>query len=330
MVTWRAECKIYMQMLHLCFAIGGILSPIATAPFLLSSSTTVANNTTQGNTEYFKNISNITLDINGKFDSDMPNLESNLYIAYIMTSLLLISAAIPFFILFIGTRFKHFKEDNQNKTNQERRINRGTKLCLLIIVASLVSSSVAIEKGLFQFLTAFCVKQFLWTKSKSSYANSVFWASYAISRVLAIFIISKLSPAKMILIYATLLVLSCTGLTVTSAFYLYTGFWIFLGLNGFSISVIIPTIFPWTEKHFFTVTGSVTSILIVSGSVGGMVNPLAIGSLMDDVTPMYFCYLLLGESVILLSLFLFGSVVSKNINAEKTTNKEVTEDFLET
>ena len=32
--TWGDEGRAYMQALHFCFAMGGILSPMATAPFL--------------------------------------------------------------------------------------------------------------------------------------------------------------------------------------------------------------------------------------------------------------------------------------------------------
>jgi hypothetical protein len=52
-----------------------------------------------------------------------------------------------------------------------------------------------------------------------------------------------------------------------------------------------------------------------------MVNPIILGFLMDELTPMWFCYLLLGESVMLFVLFIAALFLSKNNPTNDKINK---------
>lgn len=341
MQTWRADNKFYMQVLHLSFAVGGILSPLATAPFLLNviqnknvSDTFVTRSTNVTDMENFtsgvEQISNSS-DVFGTDNIDLYDFkngagnESKLYQAYIITSCLLLTAAISFLVLHL----KRKGDNNEEKANDgilkdSSVMAFSTKILALVILACLACFDVAIEKGTHEFITTFCVTQFSWSKSKGSYLNSAFWAAYAFGRFSGIFTIQIIKPSKMILIYMIGLILSYVGLLVSAMFDFDIGIWICLPLSGFSMSIIFPTLFTWTEISLLPVTGAVASLFVVCGSLGSILNPLAIGTLMDNVTAMYFCYLLLGESVILFFLFLSALYLSKTLKFQKSKEKSLT------
>jgi MFS family permease len=90
------------------------------------------------------------------------------------------------------------------------------------------------------------------------------------------------------------------------------------------MSIIFPTIFSWTEAEVLRVTGRIASLFLIGSSSGTMVNPIVLGFLMDELTPMWFCYLLLGESVMLFVLFIAALFLSKHIkNSQYTAYRDV-------
>lgn len=341
MQTWRTESKFYMQVLHLSFAVGGILSPLATAPFLLNvmknqnvsdtlvtASTNVKDiqNFVSGGEQIFNSSSNFGTDSGDTNNfQNVTGKESKLYQAYIITSCLLVTAAIPFLLLHLKRRGDNNVEKFQDGSlKKNKTMSFSFKILVLVNLAFLTCFDVAIEKGTHEFITAFCVTQFDWSKSKGSYLNSAFWAAYAFGRFSGIFTIQIIKPHKMIFIYMVGLILSYVGLLVSALFDYDIGLWICLPLSGFCMSIIFPTLFTWTEISLLPVTGAVTSLFVVCGSLGSVLNPIAIGTLMDNVTAMYFCYLLLGESVVLFFLFLSALYLSKTLKTLKEKQKSLT------
>ncbi|PVD30383.1 hypothetical protein C0Q70_09648 [Pomacea canaliculata] len=69
------------------------------------------------------------------------------------------------------------------------------------------------------------------------------------------------------------------------------GVWVCTVLAGISMSSIFPTGFLWMEEEFVRVTGRVASSILVASSSGTMVNPIALGALMQNLTPMCRLYL---------------------------------------
>ncbi|KAK0055323.1 sodium-dependent glucose transporter 1A-like isoform X1 [Biomphalaria pfeifferi] len=74
---------------------------------------------------------------------------------------------------------------------------------------------------------------------------------------------------------------------------------------GISMSAVFPAGFSWTEAELLRVTGPISSCILVSASVGTMINPLMLGVLMTELSNMWFCYLLLGQTVLLCCIFVF-------------------------
>lgn len=348
-----------MQTLHFCFAFGGILSPLATAPFLspkleprvvshVANQTAIIlhNNISNVNISgnllksggsynltnvtnglpYINSLKNLTLAINVTTQNTTETVEwvkpqnSRIYIAYFITSSLALSAALPFLITFLRSRNTNLSSSLQNvRDKNEPEMSFKARCLILLNMCILIGTYSAIEDTFAGFLTTFCVEQMDWTKTQGSYATSIYWASFGAGRFFGIVLVKFCSPVRMITMYCSLLILSFIGLFFTSFASYDGGVWICSSLAGLAMSIIFPTIFTWTEAEVLRVTGKVASLFLIGSSSGTMVNPIILGFLMDELTPMWFCYLLLGESVMLFTLFISALFLSKHIKESQYT-----------
>lgn len=334
--TFRNEksARSFMQTLHFTFAIGGIMSPIVTAPFLMSSQrmennmTTHLENTT-GIQNLFKNgEASVTLKQNEFHYIDNPidttviydtanqaglgfQPTSKLYQAYLISTGLCITAAIPFIILSFHKRTESRVDDeSKGEERLQRKLPFVLKCLILVLMCCFLGTDNGIEDAYFGFFTTYTVKEYGWTKKKGSYAASVYWAAYAFGRFSAIFIVPYFKPSTLLRIYSKLLVVSVTGLFICTIFTFQSGVWIFSPIIGFAVSVFFPSIFLWTEEDFVPVTGRVASLLMFSAALGSMINPIIIGYLMDRFTPKCFVYITLGQSIALLLMSWIATFLS--------------------
>ncbi|XP_033761399.1 LOW QUALITY PROTEIN: uncharacterized protein LOC117343177 [Pecten maximus] len=380
---WGDEGRSFMQALHFSFAMGGILAPMATAPFLVDDPeirnltmmkqllrkprsllgndtafydtvssalgfttesvnstleiitynvTSFLNSSTSGLSLSMMNeqlnatlsplfettmmslgqistitapsiINSTTTVVTSTFPPQLPDEPSQLWKACSITSAMGLTACIPFIIMRLKSKTKNGKwpEDEEKLL---RILPLSTKALILFNMSMLLGTYSAIEDTFAGFLTTFCVKQMKWTKAMGSFTTSVYWASFGGGRFVGIFLVKMCDPVRIITLYSTLLVLSFVGLYCTSTGQFDGGVWVCAFLGGFALSVIFPTIFTWTEAELLPVTGKIASIFLIASSSGTMVNPIVLGYLMDSLTPMWFCYLLLGESIAMYILFL--------------------------
>ena len=325
--TWGDKGRSFMQALHFCFALGGILSPLATAPFLAPKQTELLPINPR---EFYPASSHIDDSLlfqnssshsyNGNFTrTDQTNLhnpskESRIYIAYFISSFLGLTASVPFFVMFMKSKFRTLSPVSHTPEKEsggiKKKFTLGRKIIVMAIMMSIMGTYSAIEDTFAGFLATFCVKQMDWSKSLGSFATSIYWAAFGGGRFCGIFLVRYFSPVRMILIYCCLLIISFTGLFVTSLKVYDAGVWICVPLSGFSLSIIFPTIFIWTEEEMINVTGKIASLFLIASSSGTMINPIVLGLLMDKLTPMWFCYLLLTESVTLLMLYITALGIS--------------------
>lgn len=337
--TFRNEksARSFMQTLHFTFAIGGIMSPIATAPFLMSSHTMENNMTHLGNTTGTQNLlkngeDSVNLMQNELYYSDNPidtikihNIDnqtgpgvqhtSKLYQAYLISTALCITAAIPFIILSFHKRTEyHVDRESKREEHLHRKLPFVLKCLILVLMCCFLGTDNGIEDAYFGFFTTYTVKEYGWSKKKGSYAASVYWAAYAFGRFSAIFIVPYFKPSTLLKMYSKLLVISVTGLFICTIFTFHVGVWIFSPIIGFAISVFFPSIFLWTEEDFVPVTGRVASLLMFSAALGSMINPIIIGYLMDRFTPKCFIYITFGQSMALLLMAWIATFVSWYVN----------------
>lgn len=346
---WGSENESYMQALHFFFAFGGILSPLATAPFLaqkldsnstslkrerinLTSDIYIQISTTTQSPSFSFNTGNHTKDLkpnNVMFisfenasttdnDSRMTNEfgESRIYIAFLITGILYISSSFLFIITYIRQKKQKKKKENKPEVkgvNHNRKLPLIMKIIVCITISVLMGTYCAIEESFSSFLTAFVVKQLGWTKQTGAYATSIFWALFCAGRFLGIFFIHIARPFLMILGSFTLLHLVFIGMIISTIREFSPGIFICSAVAGLAMSVVFPTLFSFTEEKLLPVSGKVVSLLMFSAAVGGMVNPLVMGYFMENVSPLFFCYLPLGECVCFSLSFFVAVCLSRKI-----------------
>lgn len=345
--TWGEEGRAYMQALHFCFAMGGIISPMATAPFLAPKHNTFFLSKTP--VDFYipeANFDTVTVAVNGTkaapdvkvtLDSVLnvsvtknityitkliphPPPESRIYIAYLLSAFLASTAAVYFFVLYrksITRKPKKLKKRQKTEEPLSKVLPLKSKIIAIFIMMCIMGCYSAIEDTFAGFLATFCVKQMDWSKSAGSFATSLYWAAFGVGRFCGIFIVRFLTPVRMICMYSGLLIVAFTGLFLTSNEGYDAGVWVCATLAGFALSIIFPTMFIWTEEELLTITGKVASLFLIASSSGTMVNPIVLGTLMDKLTPMWFCYLLFTESVLLLVFYLIAQHVASVVHAPK-------------
>ncbi|XP_063423887.1 sodium-dependent glucose transporter 1A-like [Mytilus trossulus] len=347
----------YLHAIHLMFAVGGFLSPIATAPFLmqdlpspqmdenlnltvyqnsswlvtssLPSILFIENKTDFSTLQYTlqtSNSSNLT-----DHDSHDRNITkgtqrlSVLYKAYLISAGLCFMLSIPFVFMCFSNN-KTNKEEKSKQITKKLELPIRVKLSILFLMCLFLGIDNGMEDTFFGLFTTFVVVQLGWTKKSGSYITSLYWASFACGRLSAIFIGRRLKASKLLRYYINVFLLAMIGLFVSTMFAFDIGIWIFFPVMGFTVSVFFPSIFIWTQD-FLTVAGKVSSILLVAASLGSMLNPILIGYLMDNYDSMWFAYITLADGIVMWIMVWIATYVSRYVKKYRVEvlNVECTE-----
>lgn len=266
----------------------------------------------------FTNLNEISVNKTNPTNDSQIEQTSQIYIAYTITTCLCFLTSLPF-LVFSCISFQNTLDSE--KTNSEVKKARQTQRCLRIIgfinMVFHIALYVAVENTFVGFLTTFVVKELNWSNSEGSYITSSHWAAFATGRVFVIFLVRWIKPANLIFASSLAMLLSMLGFMMTSMYDVVIGVWTFNLLLGLSVSVVFPVVVMWTELRFIRVTGIIASIFVTAASVGFMINPIVLGILMDTFSPMWFCYLLFGETVLIMFLNFTGLCISRIISSRQ-------------
>lgn len=161
--------------------------------------------------------------------------------------------------------------------------------------------------------------------SKSEAANlmTVYWFVTAAYRIPVVFASTKINHATMIVIHVIIMVLSSSLMIVFGessqlAIYILTAF------MAIGMAPVFAAILGFLQQ-FFTVTGRITSIFIVSACVGEFLYPWLISQYLEH-QPRVFLYTMAGCSVIDLLAFagtyFLCNLVVKKAQKDATKAKE--------
>ena len=263
---------------------------------------------------------------------ELPSVESRLYIPFSIAAFLALTASIPLFVLAFTSKrpsktksVKSTSSDSED-IDQERNVQKvstGMKVLVLVILMVIFGVYCATEDGFNNFLATFCVSQLKWTKYIASVVTAIFWISFTVARFLGIFLAQIFKPIKLIFLLTSLMIVGFLGFMLAAQFKIYEGIWISSGLVGASMSMVFPLIFAWTEESILPVTGLIASLFLIAASVGSMVNPIFLAFLMEESTPMWLAYTMLGESVVLLMVVCLAWTFASRIRLPKNTFREV-------
>ncbi|CAC5397253.1 NAGLT1 [Mytilus coruscus] len=301
---WGKHNGPYMQALHFMYAVGGIISPLATAPFL---SIRVHDN---NHTSKYINISNFhKLSENssetfrfGIIESQETH-DSSVHFAFAITAAFALSCSFLFvYFLCRSTKQTNEKDDNSPPC-VTKDLSRSIRLMSLSLMCATFWFYLFLEKAMVFFLPTFTLGHMQWAQSQGSYAATTYWAAFAIGRLSGIIITHRFKTDKILATYITVLTLSSFGLMITTLYQKDIGVWIFVPMSGFCQSILFPLLLSWIEEDFFKVTGKIVSVIMFLGSIGTMVTPIILGYLIDLFTPMWFPYAEVIASVCMLLLY---------------------------
>lgn len=333
MDTWKNRNSSVVVALHIIFNFGGVISPLVAAPFLSRSPPNKTHLAEESNRlSYSSSDDNTSAVIYSNFTEEL-SIKSNskIYIPYSFSALICIITSLSFvFILKSEHKEKNRAEIDLNiqPVNKDVELNTAPlyfKCISLFIMVFLVTCSNGIDVGFSSYLVTFCVEELKWTITTGSVLTSLSQIAVVIGGTCGIFLTKFIQTLIYEGIHCSLLCVSFVGLLISVIYQLSVGIWIFCFLFGFSKSVIFPLVLTWTNSTFVPVNAKIASVFFVGAMGGSAINPLILGYLMLRYTNMWFCYLCLIESVVIILLFVVAVTLTK---VAKTKYKNAPQEVL--
>ena len=142
--------------------------------------------------------------------------------------------------------------------------------------------NVGSEIGFFSWIYTYGVTAGQLSKTMGAYLTSAFWIAFSLSQLLGVAVSTRWTPSRMVLTYlpvalaglALILLLPPAG----------PALWIGTAMVGAGIGPLFASMVSLTGR-VTRVTGQVTSLLFVGGSLGMMTMPWVIGQLIEPVGP---------------------------------------------
>ncbi|KAL3832492.1 hypothetical protein ACJMK2_024131 [Sinanodonta woodiana] len=335
---WGVDGRPYMQTVHFSYAFGGIISPLITEPFLapkrpLSEMAKESLNGTENisfsNIYHTSGLLSCSNSTNCTVTTELEYWgETKVQYAYMISTIIGILSAITFLVSYLKRnsepRTKEQQEANEASRRISTQISKFQKFGVMILLMLLFHVYCAVEDTFASYLMTFSLLHLNWTKLKGSLATTIYWASFGFGRFLGIFIIRLIHPTKILFIYCSFMVISLASFTVGSVLLFNPIVWTFSSLVGLAMSIVFPTIVTWTEETVMPVSGKIASLFLIAASSGTMLNPLYLGYLMENKSPLWFPYLLLGQSMLCLLIFVILFICTKTcIRRETGTEVEI-------
>ena len=232
--------------------------------------------------------------------------KSRAYIPFFIIGIIFIISGIAYFVVFFVTR-KYRQKDNQvkpkgnvAKQDDARNPNQG-KLWYMIPMAILAfirfGMYVGIELTFSGFLMTFTVKVLDWEKTDALAATTIYWGSFAASRILSIFLVIFVTPTMMVVGDVTLMLAAYITLSIFVSYHpmVLRICSIVAGLAGGSF---YGCSMSWAYKYM-KISERVGTVF-TSGAWAGMAAiPALAGYLIDSVNALSFVYMCLSVVIVL-------------------------------
>ncbi|KAL4227343.1 hypothetical protein ACF0H5_012787 [Mactra antiquata] len=334
---WGADGGPFLQLVHAIFAVGGVLSPLLAKPFLMKttydgsttnlSSCTIMNGMNSSmNTSDSNLLENTTNQSNNNTCSSF--LSTDVQYAYMITGGIVISSSLTFLMLTVRNYRIEKKKDavaspkttDTDKGNKLSRL-KITQVCLLLVISYLATSMIDLFPSL---LTTFMMSELDWTQQSAATLTSIFFIAYGVGNFINIFTLLRVSTTKVILASygCGLIALACLVVGVFTDIRIII--WISVAFFAVSFSSILPTLYTWIQNHVTPITSTISSSLLVFGSLGVMVNPVLMGYLMDNVSTLWFLYMSCGEAVFCFIIFCIVLLLRRLVRKKDTSNNDIT------
>ncbi|XP_071086199.1 sodium-dependent glucose transporter 1A-like [Haliotis cracherodii] len=342
MSTWGVGGKMFMQILHLLFAVGTIIAPLTVEPFLAENKDHNATFCDIHNVPQFYNYSEGHV-VDNLNETTFPIPESCLHSESRIQYAYIIAGAISFLSgimitaeCFLSPPNSKRKTRNENHRNP-RVLPRWLRVLVLGSVGGLYFFSTASTSVIIGYMMAYFVKDLGWSKEKTANLTSLFWAGYATSRLLCVLLNRIFNPRQLLFISNGLSVLPLAGLWLSIIYKSDPRIWICMALAAIGLSAMFPNGIVYIENDVMKVSGVVTTVIWIAGNSQGILNPLILGYLFQMVSYKWYIYLALIEAVLAFVCFaslvlIVKTLVTKygSIELEHTVDEKDTEEtFIE-
>ncbi|MEI7989992.1 MAG: MFS transporter [Chloroflexota bacterium] len=214
-------------------------------------------------------------------------------LAFIMLPGLLFMARLPSPVHPVATH-----EDGKGKVN----------FGLVFLVALFLFMYVAMETSYGGWISSYMVVTGLSNEAGAAYLASAFWGTYTVGRLLGIPAAMRFSPEKILsialsgaLIFLCILAVFPLSSTV-----------IWIGSCGFGLVIgpIVATTVALAERRI-RISGRITGLIFVGGSLGAMTVPWLIGRLFLIAPPQVLFYTLIGIVIVAMGVLFIINVSKK-------------------
>lgn len=189
------------------------------------------------------------------------------------------------------------KETEYVMDTNDNSLGLGKKVTFLAFIVVYFMMIVAMETLMQNYLATFVVRYLDWTKTDASRATSVFWGTFACGRLLGIFTAKILTPWRIIAVDFFLLSVSTIALMLSVNTH-YAVLWVCVSGSGLFVSGLYAAGCSYVDENILRIDGKIYSIFLASETAGSIIYPMILGSLIDNVSPMWFLYLAVIISVI--------------------------------
>ena len=256
--------------------------------------------------------------------------ETKIHYAFIIFAIVGIAASVAVFVFvakdFRNKQNKHKDNHKDHHTDFNRRkisVTDNMKYILIAIIAIQSYLSAALGLKVYAFLPSFFVIQFSWAYSTAFVATSGFWIGKAIARLADVFLSTKIKQSILEPCFTLIYIVLSISLMVAANSHINVLAWIVTVTMGICLSILRSSLFNITEEKITHVSGKIASLYLVFFVLEGMIDPLYTGYLMDDVSPMWFVYLLILESSLFLFLFIIVTVLLWKFGKRQETGIEI-------
>ena len=246
--------------------------------------------------------------------TEYAKLETHVQWAFLISGVLAFTAGCGYIASYISSK-RHPEEAAINVTGVDIHKHPSKPvfyfvMAILILLLLLITGWIDTFAG---FLTTFCIRELGWTKDDGVFATSAFWIAFCVANFLTIFLLQYFSTETLLFSYFVVSLVAFVGLLMSSIYKMAVLVWVFVCLQGCAMSIMWPLMFAWTEETVTEISTRLSSIFLVAGGVGLMVNPLILGYLMDNVATLWFVYLLMGEGFVIFVAFTVIAVIYRQL-----------------
>ena len=180
-------------------------------------------------------------------------------------------------------------DNNPKQSDEQRREAVSKKTVLIPVIALFFFSFVGVELGFGDWISTFSLRIGLADQRAAIILTSVYWGAFTVGRLISIPLAARLKPRQLVL---GDLVGAIIGLGLVLIFPKdRTAVWVGTMILGFSLASMFPAMLTLTEG-LMPMTGKITSLFLISGSLGAMFVPWLIGRNVEVTGPIVIIWVL--------------------------------------